>query len=391
VKEAKIKAKQRLNILRCLAGIEWGADREILLRAHNAIVLGTLRYGETAYGSAKERILKQLEPVHNQGLRIAVGAFCITKTAELLKEAGAHSLEELRNKTIAIMGLRTKEKHGHPLQQRPNNKLKEQISRHNHLPTPFNARVEDSLEHFGLARNSIYEDLDWALPPWQQLDEEIFDTDMLQFSKKNTTIILQNFQQQIQKYDGYDQIYTDGSKSDEGVGCSVISWPHMYLQRLPNQTSVYTAEAKAIDFAGQLGDRERKVILTDSLSTIDAVKNNNKNPIIQRIIRKLHENRGRLKLKWIPGHSGITGNELADREAKIASTRPVIMTALTAEDAIACIKRTTNNKTKPHVPNSITRKHQVALARWRMGYTRVTHKHLIEKTAPPMCEKCNVP
>jgi hypothetical protein len=52
IKDAKIRAKKRLNILRCLAGTEWGADRDVLLRTHNAVVLSALRYGETAYGSA---------------------------------------------------------------------------------------------------------------------------------------------------------------------------------------------------------------------------------------------------------------------------------------------------------------------------------------------------
>jgi hypothetical protein len=36
--------------------------------------------------------------------------------------------------------------------------------------------------------------------PWQQLDDEILDTEMLQFSKKSTTIIMQNFQHQMDEY-----------------------------------------------------------------------------------------------------------------------------------------------------------------------------------------------
>jgi Reverse transcriptase (RNA-dependent DNA polymerase) len=66
VRDAKIKAKKQLNILRCLAGTEWGADREVLLRTHCAVVLATIRYGETAYGSGRDKMLQQLESVHNQ-------------------------------------------------------------------------------------------------------------------------------------------------------------------------------------------------------------------------------------------------------------------------------------------------------------------------------------
>jgi hypothetical protein len=86
IKDVKIRAKKRLNILRCLAGTEWGADRDLLLRTHNAIVLSALRYGETVYGSATEKKLEDLEPVHNAGVRISIGAHCTTRVSEMLKE-----------------------------------------------------------------------------------------------------------------------------------------------------------------------------------------------------------------------------------------------------------------------------------------------------------------
>jgi hypothetical protein len=68
VRDAKIKAKKRLNILRWLTGTEWGADRVVFLRTHSAVILAILRYGETAYGSGRDKMLQQLESVHNQRL-----------------------------------------------------------------------------------------------------------------------------------------------------------------------------------------------------------------------------------------------------------------------------------------------------------------------------------
>jgi hypothetical protein len=44
--------------------MKWGADQGMLLRVHEMMVL-----------SAPAQ-LKRLEPVHNKGLRIALGAFC---------------------------------------------------------------------------------------------------------------------------------------------------------------------------------------------------------------------------------------------------------------------------------------------------------------------------
>jgi hypothetical protein len=78
IKDAKTRAKKRLNILRFLAGTDWGVDRDVLLRIHSAVVLSALRYGETAYGSATKKKLKDLEPVHITGVRISIGAHCTT-------------------------------------------------------------------------------------------------------------------------------------------------------------------------------------------------------------------------------------------------------------------------------------------------------------------------
>jgi ribonuclease HI len=396
IKDAKTRAKKRLNILRCLAGTEWGADRDVLLRTHSAVVLSALRYGETAYGSATETKLKDLETVHNAGVRMSIGAHCTTRVSEILKEAGMRSLAEIREKAVAITGIRIREKPAHPLRERPNAALRVLINRKPHLPVPLEVRVEKNLCSYGLQDNIIHPNIEWSLAPWQQLSDEILDTEMLQFSKKNTTIIMQNFQQQMAKYDDFVPFYTDGSKTEEGVGCSAVVWYKKMKRRLPAQTSVYSAEATAIYDAGkeELIDWEKHLILTDSLSTILAIQNNNKNPLIQKITKQLHDGGGNLRLKWIPGHSGIEGNEEADQEAKAATTLSHSSLFLTSEDAVAYVKKMSRTN-KPHVPKDITRKEQVALARWRMGYPRETRGHLIEPRGAghrqPLCQTCDLP
>jgi ribonuclease HI len=159
---------------------------------------------------------------------------------------------------------------------------------------------------------------------------------------------------------------------------------------LPAQTSVYSVEATAIYDAGkeELIDWEKHLILTDSLSTILAIQNNNKNPLIQKIIKQLHDGGGNLRLKWIPGHAGIEGNKETDQEAKAAATLSHSSLFLASEDAVAYVKKMSRTN-KPHVPKDITRKEQVALARWRMVYPRETRGHLIEprdaRNRQPLC------
>jgi hypothetical protein len=60
-----------MNLLKCLAGMNWGADQGILLKVHEMMLLSALEFGSSAYGSSRDGQLKRLEPVHNKGLRIA--------------------------------------------------------------------------------------------------------------------------------------------------------------------------------------------------------------------------------------------------------------------------------------------------------------------------------
>jgi hypothetical protein len=60
------------------------------------IVLGILRYGEEAYGSATEAVLKKLELTHYSGIRLALVAFAVRRTENVLFEAGLTKLTEKR-------------------------------------------------------------------------------------------------------------------------------------------------------------------------------------------------------------------------------------------------------------------------------------------------------
>jgi hypothetical protein len=60
----KAKAEKKINLIKCLSHTKWGADQENLIKIHRMIILSTLRYGEEAYGSASQAILKKLEPTH---------------------------------------------------------------------------------------------------------------------------------------------------------------------------------------------------------------------------------------------------------------------------------------------------------------------------------------
>jgi hypothetical protein len=91
IDEVRANASKRMNLLKYLAGINWGANQGMLLRVHEMMVLSTLEFGSAAYGSARDRQLKRLEPVYNKGLRIAIEAFCVCRAENILCELGVEA------------------------------------------------------------------------------------------------------------------------------------------------------------------------------------------------------------------------------------------------------------------------------------------------------------
>ena len=100
-----------------------------------------------------------------------------------------------------------------------------------------------------------------------------------------------HFRKLQNRYKNYQQIYTDGSKEDSKVGCTVISDNHSNMQRIPDYSSIFTAEAKAVDLALDIIStceaNNKFMIFSDSLSVLKAMNHNSsKNPQIQKLLEK---------------------------------------------------------------------------------------------------------
>ena len=94
----KTQCKEALNIVRVVAHLKWGGDRDTLLMLYRAVVRSKLDYGCIVYGTASNTNLRQLDRIHNSGLRLALGAFCTSPVFSLYTEANKAPLEEGRLK-----------------------------------------------------------------------------------------------------------------------------------------------------------------------------------------------------------------------------------------------------------------------------------------------------
>ena len=94
----KAKCLKALNLLKVLSHTSWGADRTTLLKLYQSLVRSKLDYGCIIYGSARKSYLQMLDPIHNQGPRLALGAFRTSPVASLYVEADEPSLYSRREK-----------------------------------------------------------------------------------------------------------------------------------------------------------------------------------------------------------------------------------------------------------------------------------------------------
>ena len=94
----------------------------------------------------------------------------------------------------------------------------------------------------------------------------------------------------------------------------------MYLGRLLDDASIFTAEIKDINMAPdyiKAANLSKVLIFSDSLSVLQLIcKCKFDNPLIQDILIRFHN------ISWLPSHTGIKGNEKADIAAKSALLLP---------------------------------------------------------------------
>jgi ribonuclease HI len=130
-------------------------------------------------------------------------------------------------------------------------------------------------------------------------------------------------------------VYTDGSKSENGVGSGVAIFIGKELvtqlkYKLDNRCSNNQAEqlaiVKVLEAIEMIAIKENSpriaAILTDSRITLDSIKNvKNHSYLVEEIrkrLLKLERSDWTIAFSWVKAHAGIHGNELADQLAKVA-------------------------------------------------------------------------
>ena len=293
----KGKCMRALNLLRVLSHTEWGADRATLLKLYQTLVRSKLDYGSIIYDSATTSNLQILDRVHNEGLRICIGAFRSSPTESLYVEANEAPLEHRRQQLSLQYALKLKANPTNPAYDciYPAEEMDQDADieftikeRHNSTPT-ITKRLQPHLEAAEIPLDSIDETRIPNISPWTiEKPHVILDLTENQKSSTIPDLFKANFREIKEKYRDQTEFYTDGSKVNEMVGAAAV-WEFGTLKtRLPDGCSIFSAEAmailKALDCI-KVSRWKLFIIYSDSLSCLQAIDNEDMdNPFIQKIL-----------------------------------------------------------------------------------------------------------
>ena len=354
--------------------------------------------------------MAKLDPVHNQGLRLSLGAFRSSPVEP--------PLEIRREKLVLQYILKLKANPGNPADDVVFNP-KYQI---------LYADKESATDSFGIhckkllkkAKIDVGEIAINSIPDVPIWDSEPVTVDftLSEFDKSSTsTVFKSRFNEVKQKYLDFCHIYTDGSKVETKVASAYVCPYGTRGYRLRDGCSIFTAEVEAINKAltyVNVSSRKSFVIFSDSLSVLQAIESQeSKNPLVNRVLQtsqKILSNGKFITFCWIPSHRDITGNEHADRAAKDALSKahpthfelPCSDVFIQIQPFVSSLWQKRWNKevdnklhaTMPQIDNKFysgcrNRKDEVIINRLRIGHMRLTHSFRMEnRPHPPLCDQC---
>ena len=185
-----------------------------------------------------------LDPIHNQGLRLALGAFRTSPVASLYVEADEPSLYSRRKKLSLQYAIRPAANQTTPAHEVtfPSNYVDLSVQKPKAIKS-FGIRISPLLESTNIKPQHIEKHFTPNIPAWYvKYNQRYFSIYTLgkNLNRIHTYYLISDGLQS--RYKIYQQVYTEGSKEGSKVGCAVISGNHINMQRIPDHSSIFTAE-----------------------------------------------------------------------------------------------------------------------------------------------------
>ena len=273
----------------------------------------TLDYGCIVYGRASNTNLQQLDSIHNAGLRLALGTFCTSPVSSMYMEANEASLEERWLKLTMNYYLKTLACTDNPAHHalhefgpttrdlpRPNGKR----GMTRPPAQPIGLKVEETMTSAEIDVEMVCPLKTPSFPP----GTHEYDPKRHSLTKGVSKYMITReeaqakFSEDHNAQGQHDEVYTDRSKINKRVEVAAVINRHFQnsettccqlSKRLPNNSTIFAAEATAITLAlnqyQHMDPVQHDVIVySDSLSCLQATEGEDtENPLICQIMHLL--------------------------------------------------------------------------------------------------------
>ncbi|XP_042144673.1 uncharacterized protein LOC121834846, partial [Ixodes scapularis] len=414
IKRLKKKLTAFTDMIRMISGTKWGCSVSALMALYNALFLGLMRYSLPVMHNVSRSVLKELERAQAQALRACLGLPKCTSNVGTLAEARAVSPAILRTQETLRAHLRHKTRiHKHHLAdittERPSSGFAQVVTLlQDYIPRSFEAATIP------------------RYPPWKYPHLEIRTSipGITSKTKMSAPVITQIALEYINKsYNSFRHIYTDGSTmtSSSALGVYILSMRTSIKAKLSHVTSSTATELAAIRAAVTQAGTEKPqfwAIFVDSKPSLYILSSMKKSGPYLQLAQDILEAARQAScqghhfiLQWVPAHSGITGNILADRAARDAHESIVIVSIpFSRPDSNSMIRNigqeitsslwenpqyhyrhlyNIDPKLQFRAPRGLPRQTETVLHRLRLkvAYTN-SYLHKIGKAQAPECASC---
>lgn len=335
------KCEKSISVLRALSGVWWGAHPSSQRLVYNALIRSILDYGSFLLPPASKGVLRKLDLIQSKSLRIVVGAMKSTPINALQVECCDPPLELRRQFLSDNYIFKTSQIVNHPVLCKIE-QLRSLIDSNNSywarktVPHIYNSYTKLLDYRPCLKTFPCHPLFYWPYETVIYTPKIYLSIGVQKESVVANSLVLDFINS---NYPNSEIFYTDASKTPlssggEGVGAAFLhkNTGFFKLFKYDNIVSNYTAEALAIlECINFIICKEFKesLIFTDSLSCLNSLLSNpfNKNsfsPLLLEIKNRLlvcSNQSLKVSLAWIPGHSGIEGNEAVDGLAKLAASQ----------------------------------------------------------------------
>lgn len=328
------KARKKFALIKLLSGQPWANNGNNLIRIALALVRSVLSYGKEVYFSAPKSDLHKIVSIDSMALKLALGLPRWASISKTYKEAGV--LPILENNLLLTSKYTIKAKS-------TNNSvwdvLDESITvckqiKNKNAYKSIHDYVSPLLDEANVVISNAEEIPVHPYPPWL-LETGKFWYSYCSCSKKDNANVIAAAAKELidSRFKHYLKVYTDGSvDSNKNVGAAFVIPEFNVFKRfnLPIGCSIFSAELTAIwtslSFLSSMPSPPSCiVILSDSKSSLMALDSGeltDRPELIKEIQFLIHQliTRGcDVQFVWVPSHTSLKGNTMADVNAKEAA------------------------------------------------------------------------